>query len=504
MIQKLFELQNIVTNLKKDLKSFESAQIQKLFSTGRYICITVRVRGATKYLYLGRGKGYEGLLIGESLPPKELRIRDIILEYLRKYLVSARLLDMKVDPMDRVLILKYKYQNSVGQMLFFWGGRQLYLANLYWNDFLEKGTVFLSWKGNINLAHLEKDEKIIEEELLKMFISVGKFQDDRMNLTNDEREKKDRKVDVSELLKEEFNLCLKASESKKKKILERKVFKIAGDLEKSKKWREIKEAIDSGTIDLQDEDRREILIAGITFKFASVIGHYKRMDHIYKKIKKLKRGEGILANRWAETKKEYDDFMSLERASLEGGNGPKVYTIDQSKIIRPIWFDKIKFEKVNDDNDRDHDNDSEVECDMKSDVHAVSDNKQHEPYVEFELRKNLKFSVGKNEKGNDFIRSKWANKDDLWFHIDGYKGAHLIVKVKSIGELSEEELKLVGSVLCEYSKLNITIIPLVFTQVKNIKGVKGHSGKVIVNKQRHIQVEYIKNWKELLEKSIEG
>ncbi|MBF0300125.1 MAG: DUF814 domain-containing protein [Oligoflexia bacterium] len=509
MIQKLFELQNEVNLFKNEFNPSEPAQIQKLFSTGRFICITIRLKGITKYLYLGRGKGYEGLYIGESLPPKELRIKDNFLEYLRKYLVSARLIDLKVDPQDRILIMNYKYMGYSGCMLFFWSARQFYLSNFYYKDFLEKKTLFLSWKGNVEVTNKaiidDNQRELIENELLNCFVSVGRIQDDRMkNITSARKN-----ISIEDMLKKELEECLRVTDSKKKKSLQRKLLKISTDYENNKKWRDVKSAIENSensTIDLND-NKREVEIAGVVFKFADITGYYKRIDFIYKKIKKLKRGETILQERIKNSKEELDKVMNIDSALQASKAGIKVYTIDQSKIVRPIWFNKIKIEKTDEVSEL-----SELsEVSDISEMSAISSfegdkksNSGSELFVEFKLRKNLKCSVGKNDRGNDFLRTKWANKEDLWFHMDGYKGAHLIVKVKSIGELSTHELQIIGSILNDYSKAKITVIPLVFTQVKNIKGVKGQSGLVTLSKQKYIQAEYEKNWRELLEKSLEG
>ena len=58
-------------------------QVQKIYSCPHYICLSLRLPGKSKYLYLGRGARKEGLFWGESLPPSSIRIRDRFLEYLR-------------------------------------------------------------------------------------------------------------------------------------------------------------------------------------------------------------------------------------------------------------------------------------------------------------------------------------------------------------------------------------------------------------------------------------
>ena len=91
---------------------------------------------------------------------------------------------------------------------------------------------------------------------------------------------------------------------------------------------------------------------------------------------------------------------------------------------------------------------------------------------------------GLNAQGNDQLRNKWASKDDWWFHLDNHKSAHLIVKSANI--LTPQQIETVASILAQVSGFQGDWIPVIFTQVKNLKAVSGRAGMVVYKKQKHI------------------
>ncbi len=41
---------------------------------------------------------------------------------------------------------------------------------------------------------------------------------------------------------------------------------------------------------------------------------------------------------------------------------------------------------------------------------------------------NFDVYIGKNNKQNDYLSLHFADKSDLWFHAQGFHGAHVILK----------------------------------------------------------------------------
>jgi predicted ribosome quality control (RQC) complex YloA/Tae2 family protein len=104
--------------------------------------------------------------------------------------------------------------------------------------------------------------------------------------------------------------------------------------------------------------------------------------------------------------------------------------------------------------------------------------------------------VGLDAESNDLIRAQ-SPKDHFWFHIENYSGSHCIIKTDDFSKLTFKDLEAIGAMLRDFSKLDILEIPLLYTQVKNIKGIKGAQGKVIVNKAKHLTLKYV-SWIEII------
>ena len=87
MIQSLEQISSQVESF--DFPRGESIYIQKLYSSSYFICISLRMRGETKFLYIGRGAGNEGVWLSSLRVESYLRKIDKFLEYLRKHLGSS-------------------------------------------------------------------------------------------------------------------------------------------------------------------------------------------------------------------------------------------------------------------------------------------------------------------------------------------------------------------------------------------------------------------------------
>ena len=122
-------------------------------------------------------------------------------------------------------------------------------------------------------------------------------------------------------------------------------------------------------------------------------------------------------------------------------------------------------------------------------------------YDEYTLDNKYRLGLGLNSQGNDNLRKSYGKKNDFWFHIENYKSCHCIVKVENISDINDKYFDSIGSIIRDKSKLDIEIIPLVFTQVKNLKGLKGRAGAVLIKKQKYREVKYDCNWREIISKN---
>ena len=425
---------NIINNLL-DGQVF----IQKIYSSAFYVCFNLRSVGVTHQLYFGRGHGYEGAWIAEEPLQSFLRKRDVFLEYLRKHCSGSTFLKLSLDDKDRIVSLHYQKWGRENILSLFYRGRELLFSHYYYDQKKDSMQFFRSWN---------KQTLSIEDFSYQLFDEVG-----RQALDKDQS--KDI-TPISRLIKEEEKLALKTSTPKKqRKFLERKIANIEKDLKKVQSRNLMAEFAENQT-DLSTLPRKiKIGLGQIKFKEDT---HFKRRDEIYQKIKSFKKAEGILLSRLQEAKK-----LLAQRKDPESMN--------HLAVNKVYW-------KQDDNTPK-----------------TVSG--ETNQGIDFYKYKDFALGVGKSAGGNDELRSKWAKKNDYWFHLDGDKSAHLIIKCET-KDITQELLALVGSVLLHYSQLNYSQADLIYTQVKNLKGVKKSPGKVIYKKEKRIRVDIISDWNKLV------
>ena len=100
----------------------KKTQIQKIFSTSYFICFCLRTVGESFNIYIGRGKGREGVWCSSIKPDPLLRIHDRLVQFLRKNLKNSFIDKIEIDSKDRIISIS-TYEEKI---MFFWKGRELY------------------------------------------------------------------------------------------------------------------------------------------------------------------------------------------------------------------------------------------------------------------------------------------------------------------------------------------------------------------------------------------
>ena len=78
--------------------------------------------------------------------------------------------------------------------------------------------------------------------------------------------------------------------------------------------------------------------------------------------------------------------------------------------------------------------------------------------------------VGKNNIQNDYLTNKFANPNDLWFHVKDAPGSHVVLR----GEVCEKTIRACAMVASFYSKYrNSSSVAVDYTLVKNVKKIPG-------------------------------
>lgn len=463
MIQSYLDLNLSVNEYNKnsfDGQEREYGKIQKAYSCAHFIILAARYRGQTRYIYLGRGNNYEGFWENNKNIPSSIRLKDRYLDYIRKYLVGTRFGEIIFDDKDRIIHIPYYKHSNLGVFSIFWKGRQLYFSNTYID---EKGDrrLYLCWE-NLRDNKLNIDSESLDgllKEITTRFTGIGR---EDLKSRGDKRNKF---MSLDEYIsKQNGTTTLKVFPKRKKKFFQRKQARISQDILKVQKWRELRDIAEDQEYVFPSE--KEFRLLDIKFKIDKSWNQFKIRDLVFKKVKSFRAAEEILKKRLENTKSEV----------ISWNTGEVFIKSATTKAISPEWFKGKK---------------------QKGKLNISEENVQ---VLEYEIN-GKRLAIGKTSLSNDYLRAQWAKKDDLWFHIDSMKSSHLIIKVQNISDLNSAEMELIGSIIRDMSKLEVLQIPLVFTQVKNIKGVKGKPGSVIVKKQRYLVVNYVSDWKEIIANS---
>ncbi len=110
-------------------------------------------------------------------------------------------------------------------------------------------------------------------------------------------------------------------------------------------------------------------------------------------------------------------------------------------------------------------------------------------FKEFLSCEGYRILVGKNNKQNDYLTTVMASKNDLWFHVKNIPGSHVIVMCKS-EEVSEETILQAALLAAQNSKAsNSSNVAVDYTPIKYVKKPNGAKpGMVIYTTNKTIYV----------------
>ena len=108
--------------------------------------------------------------------------------------------------------------------------------------------------------------------------------------------------------------------------------------------------------------------------------------------------------------------------------------------------------------------------------------------LKIELENETRIFIGKNNKQNDYIISKLADEDDLWFHTKDCAGSHVLLKTQNLTDeliLKCAELAKIHSSAKDSSKIGV-----IYTKRKYIrKPPKANLGYVTYKNEKEIIID---------------
>lgn len=434
------------TRVLQEKLTKKSGKVQKILSTASSFFISIRFPGETITICLGRGGNCFGPYIVNEIPPPRYRIFDSYLGLFRKELKNWSFTNLK--RINNALIFNFKKGEVKKELVL--GRRSNRLTFL----FVEHGDGKLHFFGG--RAH---KRQIVLREAYKEQLNdhINQYAQEDIDRFND--------VDQDILLGKYLIKNQKKVFRSKRKFLKRKIEKISNDLLRCQKWPKLYEYAQNSENNFDfNPPSFELLGIKIPLKMRkNEAGQAVVANLIFEKAKKLKKGEAILKKRLEQTRKEFD----------------KSCLPNNDRSEDEIVFKRVELPYL------DVTNKGEVSTKQSRDV------------TYYKLRE-ISIAIGKNTYGNDYLRNKWANKEDIWCHIAERPSAHLIVKVKNLQQLSSLELEAIASALRDQSGQESLEIDIVYSHVKDIKGKKGQAGGVLIKRPRYLRVKYQKNWEEIL------
>ncbi len=117
---------------------------------------------------------------------------------------------------------------------------------------------------------------------------------------------------------------------------------------------------------------------------------------------------------------------------------------------------------------------------IRNTVSAKKQKPVQNSFKEYTSPEGYRIVVGKNNLQNDYITTKLASKNDMWFHVKNIPGSHVVV-FSSGGELSDETLMLAARLAAENSKASTSAqVPVDYTLIKNVKKPSGAKPGMVI------------------------
>lgn len=177
-------------------------------------------------------------------------------------------------------------------------------------------------------------------------------------------------------------------------------------------------------------------------------------DKYYRRYSKLKSAESLLQKQIPETKSE---ISYLEHVLISLDNTREIEELDEIKeeLIIEGYIKNKRHKKRKSPKNK-----------LASPHHYISQDK-------------FNIYVGKNNRQNEYLTLKFANKEDIWLHVHNMPGSHVIIRTnkKEVPSTTLEEAAILAAY---YSKgKNSSNVSVDFTERKNVRKIrKGKPGMV--------------------------
>lgn len=100
-------------------------------------------------------------------------------------------------------------------------------------------------------------------------------------------------------------------------------------------------------------------------------------------------------------------------------------------------------------------------------------------YRRFVSSQGLEILVGQDDQSNDTLTFKVAHPNDLWFHVSGFPGSHVVLRCAAADEPDKKSIDEAAALAAWFSKMrkgrNVTVHYCFAKNVSKPKGAKAGS-----------------------------
>jgi predicted ribosome quality control (RQC) complex YloA/Tae2 family protein len=109
----------------------------------------------------------------------------------------------------------------------------------------------------------------------------------------------------------------------------------------------------------------------------------------------------------------------------------------------------------------------------------------------YKAQDGLEIWVGRSDEGNDYLTTRLARGNDLFFHLEGYPGSHVVLRTEGRTDPPAESLLDACELAAHFSKLkNAGTVDIHVAPIKDVKKPKGaNPGLVYVRKGKTIHLK---------------
>jgi len=110
--------------------------------------------------------------------------------------------------------------------------------------------------------------------------------------------------------------------------------------------------------------------------------------------------------------------------------------------------------------------------------------------VEYRLPGGWEVLAGRTDADNDYLSLKLARPSDLWFHVRGMPGSHIVLRVPESAAPGREVQELVAGIAAYHSKAREAgTVAVSCTEARHVSKPRGAKpGTVAIRKERVLKV----------------